>query len=100
MVSLKGKKLSYKTFFHFLLSEQCLCWFEQKWNLLYIVSVTLLNNYIAEIIDRYLYIMYLCLFLFISRAECSSIGGSKDGTCADGFGVCCIGNSCNYVDIG
>lgn len=25
-----------------------------------------------------------------TAAECSSIGGSKDGTCADGFGVCCI----------
>jgi len=25
-----------------------------------------------------------------TSAECSAIGGSKDGTCADGFGVCCI----------
>jgi len=25
-----------------------------------------------------------------TAAECSNIGGSKDGTCADGFGVCCI----------
>lgn len=25
-----------------------------------------------------------------TSGECSSIGGSKDGTCADGFGVCCI----------
>jgi len=25
-----------------------------------------------------------------TSAECSSIGGTKDGTCADGFGVCCI----------
>merc|ERR1711874_555394 len=25
-----------------------------------------------------------------TAAECSNIGGTKDGTCADGFGVCCI----------
>jgi len=25
-----------------------------------------------------------------TQAECDNIGGSKDGTCADGFGVCCI----------
>jgi len=25
-----------------------------------------------------------------TAAECENIGGSKDGTCADGFGVCCI----------
>jgi len=25
-----------------------------------------------------------------TSAECENIGGSKDGTCADGFGVCCI----------
>jgi len=25
-----------------------------------------------------------------TAAECTNIGGSKDGTCADGFGVCCI----------
>lgn len=25
-----------------------------------------------------------------TSAECSAIGGTKDGTCADGFGVCCI----------
>jgi len=25
-----------------------------------------------------------------TQAECENIGGSKDGTCADGFGVCCI----------
>ena len=23
-------------------------------------------------------------------AECTDAGGTKDGTCADGFGVCCI----------
>ena len=25
------------------------------------------------------------------RAECDNMGGTKDGTCADGFGICCIG---------
>jgi hypothetical protein len=25
-----------------------------------------------------------------TAAECENIGGTKDGTCADGFGVCCI----------
>jgi len=25
-----------------------------------------------------------------TQAECDNIAGSKDGTCADGFGVCCI----------
>lgn len=25
-----------------------------------------------------------------TQAECDNISGSKDGTCADGFGVCCI----------
>ena len=24
------------------------------------------------------------------RAECETAGGKKDGTCADGFGVCCV----------
>ena len=31
--------------------------------------------------------------IFVDRAECSAIGGTKDGTCADGFGVCCIGTT-------
>ena len=31
------------------------------------------------------------LLILFDRAECSNIGGTKDGTCADGFGVCCIG---------
>ena len=25
-----------------------------------------------------------------SREECSTKGGTNDGTCASGFGVCCI----------
>ena len=25
------------------------------------------------------------------RVECDNMGGTKDGTCADGFGICCIG---------
>ena len=33
----------------------------------------------------------LSCILLIFRAECDNISGSKDGTCADGFGVCCIG---------
>ena len=40
------------------------------------------------------------------RAECDNMGGTKDGTCADGFGICCIGiiwiennNIIGFIDI-
>ena len=26
-----------------------------------------------------------------TSAECSRIGGVEEGTCADGYGVCCVG---------
>ena len=31
---------------------------------------------------------------FPSREECSSRGGANGGSCASGFGVCCI---CKYI---
>ena len=27
---------------------------------------------------------------FISSEECSNRGGTSDGTCANGFGICCV----------
>ena len=35
--------------------------------------------------------MYVFEFLtFCSSTECTSLGGSTDGSCAGGYGVCCI----------
>ena len=31
-----------------------------------------------------------------TKAECSNRGGTQDGTCANGYGVCCIGKLCLY----
>ena len=39
------------------------------------------------------YNLELIRFIFIIwkyRAECTDAGGEEDGTCADGFGVCCV----------
>ena len=111
--------LCHKIFFISFL-EWDLCRFKQKWNMLYFVSSNFSYNlhlfrsndnsvvFLLLTID-YLYNsilkirfkkgslkfnkfpnIYRQLILF-DRAECSNIGGSKDGTCADGFGVCCIG---------
>ena len=36
------------------------------------------------------------------REECSAIGGTNEGSCASGFGVCCVGKkglACNSLQI-
>ena len=37
---------------------------------------------------------YICLYLLVFSEECSSLGGTSDGSCASGFGVCCV---CKYI---
>ena len=59
-----------------------LCRHYPKWNLLYCVSFrysTVCNGHCA-----------MCkFFTSFFREECSSKGGTNDGSCASGFGVCC-----------
>ncbi len=55
----------------------------EKWDLLHWVS-----NYAAsKSFEVVLEIIQQTIF----REECSSLGGTNGGTCASGFGVCCIG---------
>ena len=45
------------------------------------------------LIDICVHAIFVAYFS-ISRSECSALGGANGGSCADGFGVCCI--SKNY----
>ena len=36
------------------------------------------------------YVIPYYIFVLLDREECSNKGGSNEGTCASGFGVCCI----------
>ena len=38
--------------------------------------------------------MPILLIVFFFSEECSSKGGTNDGTCASGFGVCC---TCKFL---
>ena len=66
----------------------------KKWNMFHTVSPSL---WIWSFMTLQLSAISLSLtHLFIEnltsyRAECDNMGGTKDGTCADGFGICCIG---------
>ena len=42
------------------------------------------------VIDCNLEFIWFTFIIWKSRAECTDAGGKKDGTCADGFGVCCV----------
>ena len=39
---------------------------------------------------------YLQILTSYHREECSSKGGASDGSCASGFGVCCVCKSMSY----
>ena len=39
-------------------------------------------------------IIFKCKILLNFSEECSTKGGTNDGTCASGFGVCCI---CKFI---
>ena len=41
-------------------------------------------------------IIFKCKILLNFSEECSTKGGTNDGTCASGFGVCCI---CKFIVI-
>ena len=72
--------------------------------MLYFVSR--LKTYIQSIISDFysisifdsLYsnLVWIHSFFLGCRGECDNIGGSSEGTCADGFGVCCIGNEKHF----
>ena len=36
---------------------------------------------------------FTCLVIGYTKEECSERGGTESGTCASGFGVCCISMS-------
>ena len=42
--------------------------------------------------DTYYFTLHtkFTLILYQNREECNQRGGTEDGTCASGFGVCCI----------
>ena len=61
--------------------------FSSRYYIIYIIQI-LYNTIYHPISNRN---QLLSCILLIFRAECDNISGSKDGTCADGFGVCCIG---------
>ena len=42
----------------------------------------------------------ICRSVYSFRQECDNIGGTQDGTCADGFGVCCTGMIFRRATIG
>ena len=56
-------------------------WRSQKWNLLHSV-----------IFHKWKYWILFFIFFSLDSEECSNIGGTNGGSCAEGFGVCCISN--------
>ena len=77
----------------YLFSECSLQGRNPQWNMLYRVCYQIdlgLYGVISLQTDRNLEFIWFTFIIWKSRAECTDAGGKKDGTCADGFGVCCV----------
>ena len=62
----------------------------QKWYMLHFVSICILQYWISTYLTFSTRIC-TCINLFqIYSEECSNKGGTQDGSCANGYGVCCI----------
>ena len=59
----------------------------QEWNMFHQVS----TNY--KIMNYLTFQVSIFNNAPTHRQECSSMGGTEDGTCAEGFGVCCLSKS-------
>ena len=56
-----------------------------------------LTNFLPSLILIFFHMfgeIQLLLHTFYHREECSTKGGASDGSCASGFGVCCV---CMYL---
>ena len=64
-------------------------------SLIFIEQKTVFCTDTVDHIDNLVYIHYILSFIFqngtcYTTEECEDKSGTADGTCAEGYGVCCI----------